>query len=599
MRDSRILSAPAALFAYCAVTLTAVTLYRLVVPGEASPLPPYAFSWLLSSVAVDFISFFPAVCMAALTASFGYRAASGEIGRRFSPRFLESMTLPLFSALAASVVYALLFLMVLPYANVSRSDMRAAGALFYEAKGKATEEVVAERWDDAARHFATSDRIWPNSRENQELRDRLEVELSMARSEKEPADIPPGGKLGRESGAASLVPPIGGPVDAVTAIARAEAALRDGRPFDAHRLATIAQRLARPGSPEAAAGKRIASLSWNRVASLEPEAAEKAAFAVYQRKKEGYQALDASDWIRAFYIFEELAERDPGDPEIKEFLTMSEEGARTVSFFIDESASAIGEIDADVLFSLPGKDGGRDVLKAARIRLFSDAAYAETVELLSFDDSGSLRSRVAAPFAKLSPFRVLIGSEDGATSRTVSVTALLMLALDRHDQSKRWEPRWTGIARSAVPPPRAVLEVPYERIQLIARARKGVAALSLNDLISASELLGAFGFVRETFQAEFIRRLSEPFAFLSLAILSIAFGWRLRSLRGVGLPGLPMLILLPLMLHAGVQGFRFAVSVVSTASVVAFPFTSALLAVLAVQAVSLLLSLVFLAGQRG
>ena len=599
MRESRILSAPLALFAYCAATFAAVILYRLAIPGEASPLSPFAFSWLMSTVAVDFISLFPAVCMAALTASFGYRESSGEVGHRFSPQFLETMTLPLVTAIAASVVYAIMFLMVLPYANESRADMRTAGVLFVEAKEKATEKADAGLWSEASRHLATCERIWPHSRETQSLRDRLDVALAVLRGEGLDDGARTGLTVPRSAGAAVAVPTRGGPVDVLSAIAGAEAALRENRPFDAHRLAVIAQRLARPGSPERAAGERIASASWNRASALEPDEAEKAAFAVYQRKKEGYKALDASDWIRAYYIFEALAESDPRDPEIKEFLARSEEGVRTVSFFIDESASAIGELDADVLFSLPGRDGGRDVLKAARIKFFSDAAFAEEVELVSFDRSGSLRSRVSAPFAKLAPFQALVEGKDGSSSIAVSVTALLMLALDRNDGSKRWEPRWTGIARSALPPPRAILEVPYDRIRLIARARRGVESLSLNDLNAASELLGSFGFVRASFQAEFIRRLSEPFAFLSLAILSIAFGWRLRSLRSVGLIGLPVLLLLPLVLHAGVQGFRFTVSVLSTASVLSFPFASAILAVLAAQAVALISSLIFLAGQRG
>jgi hypothetical protein len=376
--------------------------------------------------------------------------------------------------------------------------------------------------------------------------------------------------------------------------------LRDGHAFDAHWYATLARKLAKEGSPESSTAATLAASAWNSVSSMESDGADKAAFAVFKRKRQGDQAIEAADWIRAYYIFSELSQRVPRDPDVVNFLALSKQGAESVAFFADEVAAAIGSVETGALYSIPRRDGeGRDVVYARSLNRFEDATYAEGLEVVSFTADGTIRYALEAKYAKLIPFTVSEADSDDGERLPVPRTVLLLLALDRQDQRVSWPPSWHGKGRPDAVATRLILDVSFEDLALASRARRGVDVMPLNDLDDSAKRLGAFGFVPEAFRAELLRRYSEPFAFLTLAIVALALGWRFRSPRGAGTLGLAMLVVLPFVFNLPVQFFRLVASTTSTAFVLALPFGAAIAAALAFQGLVLILALVYLAGQRG
>jgi lipopolysaccharide export LptBFGC system permease protein LptF len=210
-----------------------------------------------------------------------------------------------------------------------------------------------------------------------------------------------------------------------------------------------------------------------------------------------------------------------------------------------------------------------------------------------------LRYRLEAKYAKFLPFTLDSLEEGPEDALPIARTALLLLALDRKDPKARWAPTWYGSGRNDAVDTRIILDVSFEDLSLASRARRGVEILPLNDLDASSKRLGPLGFVSEAFRAELLRRYSEPFSFLAVAIVALALGWRFRSLRGAGTLGIPMLLVLPVVLNLGVQVFRLVSSTTTAALVLALPFGAAIASALLFQGLLLIAALAFLAGQRG
>jgi hypothetical protein len=580
--SERKLSAGLALFLFSFAALAAIGAYRLFVPGQPDPLPILSTGWRLSRAVLDFAAIFPAVALTALTAAFGFAAAYEGEERRFSPRFLEAMTDPLVTAIAAAVVYALLAFLFQPLALEYRADLAARGSRFGTALAQAEAAVAVKNWHAAARAVAVCERIWPDSPPSESLRDTLDVHRA------EIAAVPAGAPTAAAWGAGPSLPGAGRPVDVLEALRLAEAAIADGRPFDAHWYAEVAARLATRGSPEAASAVRLAAAAWNAVAALEPSADEAAAYSVYNRKRDGYQAISAGDWLRAYYIFEGLAAMAPNDPDVKKYLAMATEGAASVAFFIDEVGSALGGVAADSLLSLPLADGGRAVLRIGSLQSFADAAYAGDLEILLFDAVGRPSAAGTAAYAKLMPFNRAAAAPE---------TLILFTALDRTSPDGAWSAEWTGVGAPA--DERLALPIAFEEFLLAVKAGRGVDALSVQELQRGLAVLDDKGYPPIVLRAELYRRVVAPFAFLALAILMVAYGWRLRATRPAGLVGALALAAMPFIADAIWRTFRTMSDTAALAAVAAWPPAAAASAIFGLQAVLLLGALVFLAGQRG
>lgn len=580
MSSPKKLSAPMLFVLYAVASFVAIVGYQFFFPEAPEPLPIYSFSWRVANGVRRYVSAFPALSMAAVIGSFGFGARTeGKLGR-FSPRFLEAMRVPLFTVIVGSLLYAALFLFVLPLADDSRSDMLMKGRLFDASADRATQAVENGEMREAGAYLTICEQIWPSSPRTEKARDAVSVRLLG------PA-LPEADAREEMTPRTTAVPGIRAGTTVSEAIALARAAFSDGLFFDAHWFATFAERLAKAESGERAIAARIAADAWNAIAGMEPSAKDKEAFEVFSQKREGYKATLAQDWIRAYYIYAALYKTQKKDPDVVKFFKRSEEGAKSVSFFIDEVGSSIGEADLDVFLSLPRTDGGREVVAIRRLHLFADIAYGEGFELVSFAADGQLRYRVESKYVKLVPFE---NSRPG--------TVALLLAIDRESEKLRWTPKWTaGKAPDAVST-RVMLDAPYENITLAVRAGRGVETLSIVDLNRGAEILKSYGFIADAFNAEIMRRLVEPFAFLSLAVFVLAAAWRFRARSGPGVLGIPVLLFLPVATDVLVQAYRYMATASSATFAVSLPFAAALSAALAYQVVLLLLALVFLAGQR-
>jgi hypothetical protein len=347
----------------------------------------------------------------------------------------------------------------------------------------------------------------------------------------------------------------------------------------------------------------MASRAWNAAASLAPNVREKEAYAQFRLKQSGYEAMEAGDWIRAYYIFRELTVLTPNDPDIRNYLVKSENGVREIAFFTDEMDMSLGDILTGAVFSLPvsgaagvipGRNtgfpaGGRGVLRISSLSAFPDYAYGIGLEYLSFDGAGRFRARAEADSVKIRPINI--------TGRPRVV--VFMHALNRDDKDKHWEPEWTGPDRGdSGGNTQIVLEISYENFILLSELRRGVDNLLIGQLFAARNL-SLYGYMPEVFEAELVNRIAFPLFFLPLAILAIIIGWRFRAQKRPRYLFVPMLALLPVVWNLAVLFCRHLLNTLSIWTVISLGFYPAIFIFAGAIAALFIISLISLAAQHG
>ncbi|MDR2185803.1 MAG: hypothetical protein LBO80_09100 [Treponema sp.] len=592
LKKEQIFSSLGIFIIYSAASFLAILGFRFIFPGQAAPLRNFSGSWRIVQGILNYISLFPALALSALVIPFGFQYSDRENYPRFSPRFLDRVKGPLAAAITAAVVYGLLFFLVLPLAQRREAKLLYEGNLFRLARERAGEFAESGDWPQAAQFMALCDRIWPGSPETASLKTAISIGYENYRMN---LPDPTADAFSAAGGEAIGIPGQQNPVNASQALGLAEQALREERYYDAHWLANLGMRLARPGSVESSEAVRLAGYAWNAVSSLEPNSRERQTYALYHRKRSGYEAMVSGDWIRAYYIFKDLREKTPGDPDVVRFLTMCEQGVAAAAFFTDEMKLAMGDILTGAVFSLPGVSGGRWVLRTASLSTFADFSFASGLELAAYDGAGRFLYRMETPYGKFLPF----------TLEGESKTLLLMRALDREDERVRLEPVWTvlGEQRSPETEPlgnsQLLLDISYEDMLLHAKVLQGTDNLLIGDLFAAARNLENYGYIPQVFQAEILSRIAEPALLLSAAVFSIAAGWSFRARKRPRYIGAPMLGILPLVFTGIVYCYRSAAAVLMTYMIIALRFSTALLICTAAAVLLFIFSLITLAARHG
>ncbi|MDR1319286.1 MAG: hypothetical protein LBJ90_06645 [Treponema sp.] len=589
---------------YMLVSLLLILGFRFIFPGETAPLPYFSRNWRLVRGVLDIFTLFPALALSALVVPFGLVPEQEDSYTSFSPKFFRRLISPIIIAICAAAIYGLIFFLALPVFHDMEENMRHKGELYRQARDQARLHRAEGNWLETARFVDLCERVWPESPELAPLKTEAAIHLEERRFAEAAARarLPAGGmglRGSKPDAAVARLPGARQPVDAADAVTMSEAALKDERYWDAQWLATLGGRIAARGSPEAAEAARLSGAAWDKIESLEPNRRETRIYSLFSLKQAGYQAMVSDDWIRAFYIFRELTEQTPDDPDAVKFLAASERGTKETAFFIDEMEVSLGDVLSGVVFSLPARTRngapGRVILRLASLSAFSDYAYGTGLELLSFDGEARPLARLDAPYVKFLPITL-----DGRAQVKV-----LMRALDRNNEDQQWEGEWQFEAdlpaayRSGLGDTQIILDLSYENFLLLSRIRQGLAGLQLGELFSASKLLGQAGYISQVFQAEILNRLGASLFFLPMTILAIIIGWRFRTKRRPRYLFIPMLPILPVVFTGVTCLYRTVLNTLGITLIIGIGFSAAFAIFIAAMAVSFILSLIFLAAQHG
>jgi len=579
------LRAPHSIFIfYVLISALLIMIFRFILPGAESPLPIYSFNWRLLRGALDLCDMLPALAFSALVVPFGI-AAFEENYQSFSDIFFKRLLVSVITAISAAVVYGLIFFLALPMLKNYDENLRFSGELYQLAKRNAYERKDSNDWQGAAQFLAICDNIWFNNPELKDLRDDVEINIVRLQSEENKERYEARHAITREWRGADISPLSESeqPVDSAQAIAMYEAAFREERYFDAHWLATLAGRLAKEGSPEAATAARLAGEAWNKISSQAPNQREERLYELHNLKLSGYQAMSVGDWIRAFYIFQELLDKTPDDPDAANFLAASERGASEYAFFLDEM-ELMGEILTGAVFSLPGGTG-RAALRFFSLTTSDDVAYVMGFEYMEFDLNSNLRASVSAPYAKLLPFNL------GEKSQVLVLTHVLV----RHNKNNSYEGKWLVGKKTAGG---ILLDVSYEDLLLLSNVRRGLSNLQIDELFEASKKLDNLGYVYQIFQAEILSRFGSVLFFLPMAIFVIILGWRYRAKTKPRYLFVLLLPVLPIVFHGFVFMYRSVINIFGIWLILSLGFAAALIVLIATIGVLLFVSLILLAAQH-
>jgi hypothetical protein len=584
-------------FVYMLVSCIGILIFRSIYPGEPSPLPVFSKNWNLIRGLLDIVALFPALAFSAFVIPFGWVLDDEPRYQRFSPQLFQRLTSSIVTVICAAALYALLCFVVLPLARNAEGNMRFRGEEYRLAKERALSHVRDGEWLEASRFIGICEALWVNSPELEGVRNQVEIQVEALRMAE--VDARAARTADVRSAGLSALPGQNDPVDAAEAIAMARKAFDERKYIDSHWYATLAGRLARVGSPEGAESARLAALAWNEVESQRPGPRETAAFLRYQLKASGYQAVLAGDWIRAYYIFKELDETSTGafDPDVENFLALSEKGTKEIAFFIDEEELSVGGTLTGVVFSLPRqaegssqRPQGRAVLRIAGFSSAPDYAYGIGLEYMVFDSLSRPLLNLQAPYAKFLPI-TLEGQQR---------VLVLMRALDRSDPNIRREPTFTATDESVYKPDQAqvILNVSFETFLMLSRMRQGLPGFQFRELFDAGRIAGDYGYISQVFEAEVLNRLGSCLFFLPMSIIVVLLGMRLRARTRSRYISVLMLPVLPVVFNGLTHLYRTVFNTAGISLVLEVGFSTALTIFIVFLVFFFILSLIFLAAHR-
>jgi len=584
---------PFIFFFYTAAAVVLILIFRFIFPGVESPLPIYSRNWRFLQGLLEIFNLFPAIALSALVIPFGL-ASYEENYQSFSDMFFKRLLSSIVTAICAAVIYCIVFFLALPMAKNYEDNLRYSGGLYKLAKLNLQKNIDEGDWVGASQFTAICDRIWYNSPELDSYRDAIAINLNAHISGEDEERFLAREALSREWGGSrretsgSDIVSLSEdqvPLSASQAISMSRTAFDEMRYFDAHWLANLGTRLAIRGSEEAANASRLASEAWNIIASQAPNMIERRLLELYNLKLSGYQAMESGEWIRAFYIFQELLSYTPDDPDAKNFLAVSEQNARKTAFFIDEMELSLGEILNGAIFSLPSENG-RAVLRFGNLTASADVAYGIGFDYMELDQFMNPKKSVASRYAKLVP--ITIGEKPQVL--------VLTHALDRLNRDNSYEGEWhLGSSVTGA----VFLDISYEDFILITSVRHGLVNLKVNELFEASKKLDSAGYVYQIFQAEILNRLGSALFFLPMAIIVIVIAWRYRAQSKPRYLFALLLPILPIVFHGFVYLYRSVFNTMGIWLVLSLGFTAALVVYIITLAVALFISLIVLAAQHG
>jgi len=570
---------------YMIVSCALIMIFRFAFPGSAAPVLIFSRDWRLIQGALELFNLFPALVFSALVVPFGIVSMEEDLPS-FSQVFFRRLISSVLIAIFAAIVYGAIFFFAYPMVKNYEGNLRYKGDMYHLAKENARLHCKSGEWVEASQFLAVCDQVWEQSPELTDVRTEIELnlyQLYLAEIEgKEKARA----YLAREWRGAEIKTLSGTqqPLDAVSALAMSKTAYSERRYFDAHWLAILAGRIAIEGSPEAVTAARLASDAWNQIESQSPSFREDHMHSLYQLKLSGYQAMNNSDWIAAYYIFLELLNSTPDDPDAKNFLAACENGLKDYTFFIDEMQVSLGEILTGALFSLPTQNG-RAVMRFSNLSTSADYAYGMGLEYMEFDALSRPYMSIKAPYAKLLPVNA------GGKDRIMVITH----ALNRYNKNISWESEWLlGNKKISV----IMLDISFEDFLLLSTVRRGLTTLQVDELFTASKELGALGYVSQIFEAEILNRISSTVFFLPMAVFVIVIGWRYRTKKRPRYFFFLLLPVLPVVFNGLVFFYRNLLNTVGIWLVISLGFAAALSIFIVALTVILFISLIVLAAQH-
>ncbi|MDR2448111.1 MAG: DUF4398 domain-containing protein [Treponema sp.] len=572
-KRGKIMAYPLIFSIYIAVSCVIIMAFRYLLPVAPPPLPVYVVPWRLTNGLLDICAIFPALLLAGLVMPFGWIIQENEPFPRFSPQFFKRLSPALFTGLAATAVYAVIFFLISPLSQDYYKTMSLKGSLFHQSKAAAEAQAAAGQWLDAEYSITICKRIWRKSAQEGgeifSLAERISAKATEIRAKNMALETEKIYNIQYKEEPAVFTE--WEPVDAQEALASAKTALAENRCFDAYWLANLAMRLLRTKrtSAERRQAERIAEQAWNAINDLAPSEQESETYSLYRQKREGYAAVHDENWLQAYHIFADLITKTPADPDVVNLLAISKRQVENFAFFVDERDVTLGSMSPNPFFSIPiNAQNVRAVIKMVDISLFSDSAYGRNVEFLLFDQNHTFMGTITAPFCRLSPQKI-----DGEERLLVTMRSLNGETNEQFDPAVMWFDKDRKRQELFDDNMQLTLDINYQHFIFLTNLRHGLESLLLNELFVAGGDFGKYGYIEQVFQAEIMYRIFSLIAFLPNTVVVIILGWRLRAKKKPFFIGVPMLFILPVVFQVVMRLYQGLLNTLCIWSVATLGFT--------------------------
>jgi tetratricopeptide (TPR) repeat protein len=349
--------------------------------------------------------------------------------------------------------------------------------------------------------------------------------------------------------------------------------------FSAHYFAGLALRL----ESENKKAKFLQAEAQKMLNSYPTRKSDDKAAVLFKTKLKGLSALEAEDYISAYYIFRELNLDFPEDAEVPGFLADSLKGLKEISFFKDEvdfkneaenSPPLPGILN--IIFINSDENGEREIIHIDKLVKKGKDIYFYGIEVFKF--AGKLEYHLSAPYGKLIDNHIN------------------MKCLDREGQiiQPLYKSGASGDMGAIIP-----LSVPAGYLPAFSLEEGRLDSLGLYELFELRKLYDPAGFDAIEVELRLLIRVARPFLYLIMAVLAVAMGWSYRT-RYLGRPPLVTYILVPVLPFATVILADFilqAHKILLNFFLLSLSFTYAVIFLLLIELLFLVFSLLLLSGQ--
>lgn len=361
---------------------------------------------------------------------------------------------------------------------------------------------------------------------------------------------------------------------------RAREAMEEDDYITAHYWARLALQV----DQDREAARELMRRARERMASLDLSPLEERERRLFLRKQEAFDAWQNGDLLYAYDIFSDLAEEYPDDDDVERYLPQVTEEVRSRVFFAEDVEEVFGlPGSSDILFRTGDQAGSgtRGFVSLGRLVSAPAGTFARDIELFEIGVEGSVVRHLRAPYGKLQNGRFLLRGIARGTEKVVHSPEYLAgsTAEDRSD----------------------IVEITYSARELHAIADSGPSFRSAGvaELMRMEELYPQLGYDQRTVRLALAMRLVRPFSFVILSFFAVAAGWVWRK-QYISAPPFPQLLLLPLLpfaIGAVVSLYHYLHRVLLGALLLAVDFTPTLIALVVLEGVLLVISLIAVAGQ--
>ena len=512
-------------FGHFIIAFVACVIYRFVRPLGTDIISIFAVIYRIRSAVLLFIGFIPALLISGIL--IGYAIAFGkglsDVAERWSGTLMSCLKGAFILSLVCIMLYVVLAEGIAPHFETLQSESRARTKDYRDYLDAANQALVDGDSQAAERESAGALLIWKGSKEANEVHEKAKYLLAAT------GDKPGSDKQKIGSDDAMLLTGAKG-LTVLKAIDLAEEDLKKSDYYSAHYYSMLAYRLAKDTDPNKQNALRIAAAAWNKINEGFDSSLGEDDKVLYGAKKSGYDAIQGGDYLKAYYLFLDLNEKEKKtgkgivDPDVERFLGVAKDGVLNTFFFIDETGNMSRfEASRDLFFVIKRQDGSSDAIFIRGVTWAKsgglEMAYLRDFEYAHIGWDGKLAWQIEVPYVKMFPFK----EADGSLK-----PELLLHAVDRTNKGIETLPT---IRFGAVPEGERnvlVLEMPYKDFSLIVAANRGITSMSLFDLINFEKKAETYGFSTNALLCELINRLANPFLMLIVCVYALILSWRFR-----------------------------------------------------------------------